>query len=108
MSAPDHRNLPLRDYDHLPLPTLAQRIRSLPADEIAQLLAYEREHASRPAAIEIFDHRLAELTAGASPTPGRQQAGPEWPEPPSGGSPVTPQTAGPAQSAGSARPVART
>ena len=27
---------------------------------------------------------------------GEQQSGPDWPEPPSGGSPVRPETAGPA------------
>jgi hypothetical protein len=95
MTAPDHRNLPLPDYDHLPLPSLAQRIRSLTADQINQLLLYEREHADRPAAVRIFLDRLAELAAGESPSPGRQHGGPDYPEPPAGGSPVTPQTAGP-------------
>jgi hypothetical protein len=95
VSAPDHSSLPLHDYDHLPLPALAQRIRPLRSGEITQLLAYEREHANRPAALLIFRNRLAELAAGESPTPGRQQSGPDWPEPPAGGSRVKPQTAGP-------------
>lgn len=95
MTARDHRSLPLHDYDHLPLSSLAQRIRSLTADEINQLLAYEREHANRPAAIKIFQNRLAELAAGESPTAGRQQSGPDWPEPPARGSQVRPETAGP-------------
>jgi hypothetical protein len=95
MTVPHHDSLPLRNYDHLPLASLAQRIRSLTADEIEQLRAYERAHANRVAATEVFDHRLAELAAGASPTSGRQQYGPDYPAPPASGSPVGPQTAGP-------------
>lgn len=95
MSAPDHHHLPLRDYDHLPLPSLAARIRSLPAEEITQLLEYEREHAHRPQAIQILQHRLDELGRGAQPTPGRQQWGPDYPPPPHGTPPVSPHTAAP-------------
>ncbi len=95
MTAADRGGLPLRDYDHLPLSSLAQRIRSLTADELTQLLIYEREHANRPLAIQIFRHRQNELAAGEPPTGGRQQAGPDWPEPAAGGSSVGPQTAGP-------------
>jgi hypothetical protein len=95
MSVPDHSKLPLRDYDHLPLTSLAYRIRSLTADEIEQLLAYERAHANRPGAIQIFAHRLDELAAGASPTPGRNQWGPDFPPPPHGEPPVSPQQAAP-------------
>jgi hypothetical protein len=94
MTAPDHRDLPLRDYDHLPLPSLAQRIRALTAGEITQLMRYEQDHANRPAAVQVFEARLGELAAGQSPTQGRGQSGPDWPEPPSGGSPVRPETAG--------------
>jgi hypothetical protein len=95
VTVPDHKHLPLRDYDHLPLPSLAQRIRSLTAEEIGQLLAYERAHANRLPAIEVMEHRLAELAAGAQPTPGREQSGPDYPPPPHGGSPVKPQSAAP-------------
>ena len=95
MTAADRGGLPLRDYDHLPLSSLAQRIRSLTADELTQLLIYEREDANRPLAIQIFRHRQNELAAGEPPTGGRQQAGPDWPEPAAGGSSVGPQTAGP-------------
>lgn len=95
MTAPDHAGLPLRDYDHLPLSSLAQRIRSLTADELTQLLTYEREHANRAPVIQIFRHRQDELAAGEPPTGGRQQAGPDWPEPAAGDSSVGPQTAGP-------------
>ena len=46
MSAPKHSDLPLRDYDHLPVSAVGQRIRSLTADQVGQLLDYER--ARRP------------------------------------------------------------
>lgn len=95
MTAPEHSSLPLRDYDHLPTSAVAQRIRSLSAEELGQLLRYEREHADRLAVVQIIQARLAELEAGASPSGGSQQTGPDRPEPPSGGSPVTPATTGP-------------
>lgn len=95
MTAPERSELPLRDYDHLPVPALGHRIRSLTADEVGQLLSYERGHANRPAAMQIFQARLAELAAGATPSGGRQQDGPEWPHPPSKGSPAGPGTTGP-------------
>jgi hypothetical protein len=84
MTAPDHSNLPLRDYDHLPLAALAYRIRPLTREEILALLAYEREHADRIPAVQIFEARLAELDAGAQPSDGERQDGPEWPPQPSG------------------------
>ena len=95
MAAPEHRRLPLRDYDHLPLTALAYRIRSLTAEEISELLSYEREHANRAPAVRVLETRLAELAAGAQPTGHRQQDGPEWPGPPSGGSAVSPATTAP-------------
>ncbi|MBO0784811.1 MAG: hypothetical protein J2P33_01935 [Actinobacteria bacterium] len=95
MTAPEHSSLPLRDYDHLPLPALGHRIRPLTADEIGQLLAYEREHANRPAAMQVFQARLDELAAGETPSQGRRQDGPEWPEPASGGPGPGPATTGP-------------
>ncbi len=96
MTTPEHSSLPLHDYDHLPLTALAHRIRSLTADEISQLLRYERAHANRPAAVQVFQARLAELAAGAAPSGGRAQAGPEWPEPASSIPPRRPAAAPPA------------
>jgi hypothetical protein len=95
MSAPDHGHLPLRDYDHLSLSSLAARIRSLPAGQITELLEYERAHAHRPQAVQILEHRRDELGRGAQPTQGSQQWGPDYPDSPAGGSPVTPVTASP-------------
>jgi hypothetical protein len=80
------------------VPALAHRIRSLAADEVRQLLGYERDHANRPAAVRVFQTRLTELAGGATPSGGRQQAGPEWPPPPSTGSPARPETTAPPSS----------
>lgn len=80
MTGPEHSDLPLRDYDHLPVSAVAQRIRSLTGDELGQLLDYERAHAGRPAVVQTMQARLAELRDGAEPTAGRQQGGPDRPE----------------------------
>lgn len=79
MVQPEHSDLPLRDYDHLPVSAVAQRIRSLTDGQLGQLLDYERAHAGRPAVVQVMQVRLAELQAGAEPTGGRQQTGPDWP-----------------------------
>ena len=63
-------DLPLPDYDHLPMAGLIQRIRSLDADQLKALDAYEREHGNRLPVTEAFRARLAELAAGAEPSGG--------------------------------------
>lgn len=95
MTSPEHADLPLRDYDHLPAAAVAQRIRSLTADQLSQLLRYESAHANRPAVTQIMRARMAELEAGATPSSGGQQAGPDWPERPSAGPETGPETVGP-------------
>ncbi|MBA8824792.1 hypothetical protein FHX42_002139 [Saccharopolyspora lacisalsi] len=65
-------NLPLANYDELPLATLGHRIRSLTEEEIQQLLDHEREHANRVHVIEVLTSRMDELRRGASPTPGSE------------------------------------
>ncbi|MBC9730998.1 hypothetical protein [Streptomyces sp. TRM68367] len=66
--------LPLPDYDHLPLGGLESRVRSLSADEVEQLLAYERSHADRLPVTELLASRLDQLRAGAEPTSGDPDA----------------------------------
>lgn len=95
MTALKHSALPLRDYDHLPITSLRQRIRPLTDQEIRQLLLYEEEHANRPVAMQALRTRLAELASGQSPTGGSQQIGSDWPESPSGGGPVSRATVAP-------------
>jgi hypothetical protein len=67
-------DLPLPDYDHLPLASLIQRIRSLDVDQLKALEAYERAHGNRLPVTEAFGARLAELEAGAEPTSGSPSA----------------------------------
>lgn len=88
--------LPLPDYDHLPTGSLQSRIRSLSADELRELLEYERAHADRLQVREIMQARLSELEDGAPPSSGAPDAArPEAAPPPHGGSRVSPQTSGP-------------
>jgi hypothetical protein len=62
--------LPLPDYDHLPLASLGQRIRTLDADGLTALLGYEREHGNRLPVTELMQARLQELESGAEPSGG--------------------------------------
>jgi hypothetical protein len=95
MSAREHATLPLPDYDHLPVSAVAQRIRSLPADDLIALLQYEGAHAARPAVLEIMRARLEELRAGAQPSGGTGQDGPDRPAPASATPAVRPETTAP-------------
>jgi hypothetical protein len=69
----DHDQLPLPDYDHLPLGSLGQRIRTLDADGLATVLQYEREHGNRLPATQLMEARLEELRSGAEPSGGSPQ-----------------------------------
>ncbi|MFE8961295.1 hypothetical protein [Streptomyces iakyrus] len=88
--------MPLPDYDHLPIGGLESRVRSLSADEVERLLAYERSHADRLPVTRLLDSRLDQLHGGAEPTSGdpnalRPEAGPGG----RGGSQVSPATSPP-------------
>jgi hypothetical protein len=88
--------LPLPDYDHLPIGSLQHRIRTLDVDGLERLIVYEEAHAHRLPVLELLRHRLEELRAGATPSGGAPDAPmPEAPPPPSGEPPVTPARAGP-------------
>ena len=92
----EHDTLPLPDYDHLPLGSLTSRIRTLEADDLAALLAYERAHADRVAVVQAVEHRLEQLRAGAEPSAGSPLAAqPEHAPPAAGGSAVSGATTGP-------------
>ena len=93
----EHDTLPLPDYDHLPVASLTSRIRTLDADGLQTVLSYEQSHANRVQVVQAMTHRLDELKAGAQPSGGA----PDSPQPehagaPSGGSPVSEATTGPA------------
>ncbi|GAA2900529.1 hypothetical protein [Streptomyces mexicanus] len=89
---PGRSTLPLPDYDHLPLGALEGRVRSLTAEQVEELLAYERTHADRLPVTEVLTARLEQLQAGGRPTQGDPTA--VRPEQAEGhtGSPVTPAT----------------
>ncbi|MEU9560283.1 hypothetical protein [Streptomyces fumanus] len=70
MADPARNTLPLPDYDHLPIGGLQSRIRSLGAEEVEELLAYERSHGDRRPATEVLSARLEQLRAGARPSSG--------------------------------------
>lgn len=89
----DHTALPLPDYDHLPIGSLESRVRALTADEVEEVLAYERAHADRLPVTELLTARLDQLRSGAEPTSGDPGAvRPEGPGRPNAGSPVSPAT----------------
>ncbi|MEU3841238.1 hypothetical protein AB0E88_14545 [Streptomyces sp. NPDC028635] len=92
MADPGRSALPLPDYDHLPTGGLESRVRSLTAEEVEELLAYERTHADRLPITEVLTSRLDQLRAGAEPSGG--DPGALRPEQGQGrtGSPVTPAT----------------
>ncbi|MFE9676816.1 hypothetical protein ACFYO5_22145 [Streptomyces sp. NPDC006259] len=95
-ATPDHADLPLPDYDHLPLGSLQHRVRTLAQADLAQLLSYEEAHGQRLPVIEMMRARLRELENGAEPSGGSPLApAPEHAPPPTGGSPVSPETTGP-------------
>jgi hypothetical protein len=63
-------DLPIPDYDHLPEGSLTHRIRTLDADGLRVVLAYERAHAARLHVLQVLEHRLDQVEAGAEPSGG--------------------------------------
>ena len=92
----EHDQLPLPDYDHLPVDGLISRIRTLDATGLQTLLDYERAHADRLQVVTAMQNRLTSLHEGAQPSGGDPDAAqPEHAPAPSGGSPVSEATTGP-------------
>jgi len=91
-----HDELPLPDYDHLPIGSLEGRIRSLDADGLQALLDYEQAHGNRLPVTEILTRRLEAVREGAELSDGSPLAAtPEIQHAPQAGSTSTPQTEGP-------------
>jgi hypothetical protein len=89
-------DLPLPDYDHLPVQSLGQRIRNLDREDVATLLSYEREHAGRVPVVQVLEQRLEEVSAGAPLSQGSVDGQrPEAGEGVAGGSKAGPETEGP-------------
>jgi hypothetical protein len=57
----DHAQLPLADFDHLTVPQLRGRLRSLALPELVQLRDYETAHANRLPVLTLLDNRMAKL-----------------------------------------------
>ncbi len=92
----EHDQLPLPDYDHLPVEGLTSRIRTLDAAGLETVLEYERAHANRLQVVTIMQNRLTALREGAQPS-GGDPAAPAVDDPAhaAGGSKVSEATTGP-------------
>ncbi len=84
--------LPLPDFDQMALGDVRHRVRALDRDAVEALLTHEAGHAARVPMLEILEHRLRELEAGAQPSSGNPSNAPGIEASP-GGSPVQQSTA---------------
>jgi hypothetical protein len=90
------RDLPLPDYDHLPVGSLISRIRTLDTNGLQTLLDYEKGHANRIQVVSAMQTRLTSLTDGAQPSGGDPSAAtPEAAPAAAGGSKASEATSGP-------------
>jgi hypothetical protein len=88
--------LPIPDFDHLPLGDLSSRIRSLDVEAVSTLIDFELTHGHRVPVLQVLGTRREELAGGATPSSGDPAAfDPQRPPRPAGGSPVGPATTGP-------------
>ena len=92
--SPERDQLPLPDYDHIPLGTLPSRIHALDKAGIEAILDYERHHGDRLPVIQVLESRLHALKEGAEPSGSVPHDLPEMTEG-HAGSQVSPDTAGP-------------
>src|SRR3984885_9395866 len=56
--------LPLPNYDGLTIASLRARLRNLSADQLAQLVDYEKSHANRADVVQMFERRITKLAEG--------------------------------------------
>jgi hypothetical protein len=56
--------LPVQNYDDLTIASLRARLRNLSADQVAQLVDYEKSHANRADVVQMFERRIAKLAEG--------------------------------------------
>lgn len=66
----DRDQLPIPDYDHLAVGTLAHQIRSLDARGLQMLLDYEKAHGNRLPVVQVLERRFGELQDGDEPSGG--------------------------------------
>jgi len=84
--------LPIPDYDQLPITELRHRIRGLEEAPLRALFDHETEHGNRIPVLEILHARLKELHGGAEPSQGDPAKTPRVTGA-RGGSPVSEATA---------------
>jgi hypothetical protein len=85
-------DLPIPDYDQLPITELRHRIRALDEPQLRALFDHETAHGNRIPVLEVLHARLRELTHGAEPSSGDPSKSPGVTGTP-GGSPVQESTA---------------
>ena len=92
-----HHELPIPDYDHLPVGSIESRIRTLGERGVRELYDHERAHANRPLVVKILQRRLVALDTGKAQPSGGSPLGvaPEAASGAPGGSHASPQTQGP-------------
>ena len=69
-AGPNREDLPLPDYDQLPLGSLEHRVRTLDAAGVTTLCDYEQAHGRRQPVVTVLEQRLAALREGAEPSGG--------------------------------------
>ncbi len=84
--------LPVPGYDHLPIGSLAHRIRALDVEGLSVLLDHERRHGDRLPVVQLLEQRLDDLRSGAAEPSGGDPAAaqPEQAPPPTGQGPGEP------------------
>ncbi|WP_267419347.1 MULTISPECIES: hypothetical protein [unclassified Curtobacterium] len=87
--------LPLADFDHIPLGNLAEHLRPLDQAQVQALLDHERAHGDRLPVTQLLERRITDLAHGAEPAGSVPDRLPEVQDGPSGGSPASPATSGP-------------
>jgi hypothetical protein len=83
--------LPLPDYDQLPLGDLRHRVRTLDEAGVRSLIEHEEAHGNRVPVLEVLRSRLTGLAEGATPSGGDPARTPGV-SGTAGGSPVEPKT----------------
>ncbi|HEV7955538.1 MAG: hypothetical protein JWL94_1285 [Microbacteriaceae bacterium] len=92
--SPNRDELPLPDYDHVPLAALSSRITALDEQSLGELLAYEREHGNRLPVTVLIEARLEAVRKGATVGEAIPERTPEVSSS-ERGSKVSPATSGP-------------
>ena len=97
MGDPQRDRLPIPDFDHLPVGSVAARVRSLDEQSLEALVAYEEQHAARAPVLLVLRQRLVAVRAGAELSGGDPAAEtrPEAAPGPADQERVNPSTEGP-------------